>query len=48
MHIARDANLPAPATSAEQALPPAAPHRGPLVPERSDFIEGDTPAPNPE
>ena len=26
------------------ALPPAAPARAPLVPERSDFLEGDAPA----
>jgi integrase/recombinase XerD len=35
-----DPQLPAPATSAGQALPP----RPPLVPERSDFFEGDAPA----
>jgi integrase/recombinase XerD len=33
--------LPAPATSAGQALPPARP---PLLPERSDFLDGDAPA----
>src|SRR5438067_2019873 len=39
-----DARLPAPAPSAGQALPPAAPPRSPLVPERSDFLDGDAPA----
>src|SRR5271166_6646750 len=32
----KDNNLP--------ALPPPTPHRPPLVPERSDFLEGDAPA----
>jgi integrase/recombinase XerD len=41
------AGLPAPATSAGQAPPPAAEarrSRPPLLPERSNFLEGDAPA----
>jgi Phage integrase, N-terminal SAM-like domain len=41
------ADLPAPATRAGQALPPAAEarrSRPPLLPERSDFLVGDAPA----
>ncbi len=41
---AAGSGLPAPATSAGQALPPAAPSRPPLLPERSDFLDGDAPA----
>jgi integrase/recombinase XerD len=39
-----DSTLPAPATRAGQGLPPAKPARPPLMPERSEFLDGDTPA----